>query len=467
MHGDSKDLPLVALVGRPNVGKSTLFNRLVGKRLALVHNQPGVTRDRKEAVADFIGLTFRVIDTPGLMDPSAKEITKELSEGMRQQTLSAIKSAKVVLFVIDGIEGCTPYDLELSRFLRQQNKPIIVLVNKSEGKHSIQGISDAASLGLGEPIAVSAEHGLGMSDLEFALRPFIDTPEIAEEFEEEDEGEREKRPLNLAIMGRPNVGKSTLVNTLLGEKRQLTADMPGVTRDAIALSWEFEGRSIQLVDTAGIRRQSRVQEAVERLAVMDAQRTLRFADVVVLVIDGSLPERELIEKQDLALASEVIEEGRALILAINKWDMVQKKEQLLKHLREQLDVHFAQARGIACVPISALKEQNMESLMKAVFKVEKAWNRRLPTAELNRWLQFKVDNHPAPIVSGKRIRPKYMTQIKSRPPTFMVFTTKAGDMPDSYKRYLINGLREDFDMPGIPIRVNFKSSKNPYDTGKS
>lgn len=463
MPGDKNNLPLVALVGRPNVGKSTLFNRLVGRRIALVHNQPGVTRDRKEAVADFIGLTFRVIDTPGLMDPSAAEITKELASGMREQTLSAIKAAKVVLFVIDGIEGCTPYDQELARFLRQQNKPIIVLVNKSEGKQGVQGIADAAALGLGEPLPISAEHGLGMSDVELALRPFLEVEkEVSEEFEEEDEKKREKRPLNLAIMGRPNVGKSTLVNTLLGEKRQLTADMPGVTRDAIALPWEFEGRAIQLVDTAGIRRQSRVQEAVERLAVMDAQRTLRFADVVVLVIDGSLPQQELIEKQDLALASEIIEEGRALILAINKWDMVQKKEQLLKHLREQLDVHFAQARGISCVPISALKEQNMEPLMKAVFKVEKAWNRRLPTAELNRWLQFKVDNHPAPIVAGKRIRPKYITQIKSRPPTFMVFATKAGEVPDSYKRYLINGLREDFDMPGIPIRLNFKSSKNPY-----
>lgn len=463
MHGDSKDLSLVALVGRPNVGKSTLFNRLVGRRLALVHNQPGVTRDRKEAVCDFMGLTFRVIDTPGLMDPSAKEISKELSEGMRQQTLSAIKSAKVVLFVIDGIEGCTPYDLELARFLRQQNKPIILLVNKSEGKNSIQGISDAASLGLGEPLAISAEHGLGMSDLELSLRPFIaNLEELVDEFDDEDEVTREKRPLNLAIMGRPNVGKSTLVNTLLGEKRQLTADMPGVTRDAISLSWQFQGKPIQLVDTAGIRRQSRVQEAVERLAVMDAQKTLRFADVVVLVIDGSLPERELIEKQDLTLAAEVIEEGRALILAINKWDMVKHKDQLLKHLREQLDVHFAQAKGIACIPISALNQQNIEPLMKAVLKVEKAWNRRLSTAELNRWLQFKVDSHPAPIVSGKRIRPKYITQVKSRPPTFMVSTTKAGDMPDSYKRYLINGLRDDFDMPGVPIRIHFKSSKNPF-----
>jgi len=457
MHGDKKNLPLVALVGRPNVGKSTLFNRLVGRRMALVHDQPGMTRDRKEAFADFMGLSFRVIDTPGLVDPDSQDISKELSEGMRQQTLEAIKASRVVLFVIDGISGCTPYDKELVKFLRQQNKPIILLVNKCEGKHGIQGISDAASLGLGEPLPISAEHGQGMSDLEVLIRPFVEDPNAPEE-----EPDDSKRPLNLAIMGRPNVGKSTLVNTLLGEKRQLTADIPGVTRDAITLTWEFEGHPIQLVDTAGIRRRSRVQESVEKLAVGDAEKTLRFADVVVLVIDGSIDPDELIEKQDLILASQVIEEGRALVLAINKWDKVLKKEKVLKHLREQLDVHFAQAKGIACVPISALKEHNVGPLMKAVLKAEKNWNRRLPTAELNRWLEFKIDGHPAPIVAGKRIRPKYITQVKARPPTFVVFTTKAGDVPESYKRYLVNGLRDDFDLLGIPIRITFKSSKNPY-----
>ena len=457
MRGSDYDLPLVALVGRPNVGKSTLFNRLVGKRLALVHNQPGVTRDRREALADFMGLRFRVIDTPGLIDPDSKELSTELSQGMRRQTMAAIEQSNVVVFVVDGIVGCTPYDRELANLIRQSNKPIILLVNKTEGKHGVQGMSDAVVLGLGDPIAVSAEHGLGMSDLEEVLRPFVKEAE-------EDEEDTSVKPLRLAMMGRPNVGKSTLVNALLGEERQLTADIPGVTRDAITLPWQYEGRSIELVDTAGIRRRSRVDEDVEKLAIMDAERTLCYAEVVILVIDGSIPADELIEKQDLTLAAQVIEEGRALILAVNKWDMVRDKDKLLTHLREQLDVHFAQAKGIACVPISALNNKNVPELMKAVLEVEQSWNRRLPTAELNRWLQFKVDAHPAPIVSGHRIRPKYMTQIKTRPPTFVVFSNKAGDVPDSYKRYLINALRVDFKMPGIPIRLSFKGTKNPYAT---
>jgi GTP-binding protein len=457
MRGSDYDLPLVALVGRPNVGKSTLFNRLVGKRLALVHNQPGVTRDRREAVAEFMGHKFRVIDTPGLIDPDSKDLSVELSQGMRRQTLMAIEQANAVVFVVDGIVGCTSHDRELANLIRQSHKPIILLVNKTEGKQGIQGMADAAALGLGEPIPVSAEHGLGMSDFEEILSPFLKVPE-----EEETEEDSVLKPLRLAIMGRPNVGKSTLVNALLGEERQLTADIPGVTRDAITLPWQFEGRSIELVDTAGIRRRSRVQEAVEKLAIMDAERTLCYAEVVVLVIDGSIAIDQLIEKQDLSLASQIIEEGRALILAVNKWDMVKDKDKLLKHLREQLDLHFAQAKGIACVPISALKNKNIEPLMNAVLQVEQSWNRRLPTAELNRWLQHKVSAHPAPMVSGHRIRPKYMTQIKTRPPTFVVFSSKAGDVPDSYKRYLINALRVDFKMPGIPIRISFKGSQNPY-----
>ncbi len=455
MRGSDYDLPLVALVGRPNVGKSTLFNRLVGKRLALVHNQPGVTRDRREAVADFMGLRFRVIDTPGLIDPDSKDLSVELSQGMRRQTMAAIEQSNAVVFVVDGIAGCTPYDQELANLIRQSHKPIILLVNKTEGKHGVQGMSDAASLGLGEPIPIAAEHGLGMADFQEALILYIKEPG-------EEEEDAIEKPLRLAIMGRPNVGKSTLVNALLGEERQLTADIPGVTRDAITLPWQYEGRSIELVDTAGIRRRSRVQEDVEKLAIMDAERTLNYAEVVVLVIDGSIPMDQLIEKQDLTLASQVIDEGRALILAVNKWDLVKEKDKLLKHLREQLDIQFTQAKGIACVPISALNHKNIEPLMEAVLEVEANWNRRLPTAELNRWLEYKTNSHPAPMVAGRRIRPKYMTQIKTRPPTFVVFSSKAGDVPDSYKRYLINALRVDFKMPGIPIRLTFKGSKNPY-----
>jgi GTP-binding protein len=345
-----------------------------------------------------------------------------------------------------------------------------VLVNKCEGKGSEAGVSDAHRLGLGEVIAISAEHGIGMDDFQEALSEYInvdygsdDDDDEAPNTDDDDETYRLNRSLKIAILGRPNVGKSTLVNALLEEEVQLTADYPGVTRDAIAFQWTYNDRAIELVDTAGIRRKSKVDGAVEKLAVYDAERTMRFAEIVVLVIDASIPMDELIEKQDLMLASNVLEEGRGLIIALNKWDLVKDQAATLKHVHEQLEVHLTQARGIQCVTLSALKGQHLEALMNQVIAMEKLWNRRIPTAQLNQWLQFTVEAHPAPIVSGHRIRLKYMTQIKSRPPTFKVFCTKAADLPDSYVRYLTNALRRDFKMPAVPIRFQFKSQKNPYD----
>ncbi len=456
-NNTENDLTTVAIVGRPNVGKSTLFNRLAGRRLALVHDQPGVTRDRREAVVEFLGLKFRLVDTPGLIDEDTKTLSVTLASAMREQSLMAIQNAGVLLLVVDGQEGCTPYDYELANLLRRHKKPTFVLVNKSEGKNGLQGWADAATLGLGEPVPISAEHGLGMADLQQILESYVSETSVEEWTEEKPD-----KPLRLAIMGRPNVGKSTLVNSFIGENRQLTADIPGVTRDAITLNWHYQDRAIELVDTAGIRRQSRVDQSVERLAVMDAERTLRFAEVVVLVIDGSVPLDQLIEKQDLTLASQIIEEGRGLVLAINKWDRVKNKNSLLVHLQHQLDRHFAQARGIPCIPISALNQKNLSTLMDQVLKIEQSWNRRFKTPDLNRWLREATESHSPPAIAGRRIRLKYILQTKSRPPTFLVFCTKADEVPESYRRYLLNSLRDTFDIPGIPLRMSFRASKNPY-----
>jgi GTP-binding protein len=384
-------------------------------------------------------------------------LSKKLAKDMRDQSLVALKEATIILFVIDGREGCTPYDQELADLLRRQKKPVFVIVNKCEGKGGYQGLSDAASLGLGEPVAISAEHNLGMGDLQDILLPYVQKTAPKKWTEE-----KPTHPLKLAIIGRPNVGKSTLANSLLGEERQLTADFPGVTRDSISLAWTYQGQAIELIDTAGIRRKSRIDQDVEKLAVMDTERTLRFAEVVILVIDGSIPFEKLIQKQDLTLASLIVEEGRCVIFAINKWDQVKSPKKVLKHLQHQLDQQFSQARGITCVPISALNHKNLETLMDEVFKLKDLWNKRLTTGELNRWLQLTAETHPPPAVSGRRIRFKYMTQIKTRPPTFVAFCTKANVLPDSYKRYLVNTLRQDFDMPGVPIRLSFRSSKNPY-----
>lgn len=438
----------VAIIGRPNVGKSTLFNRLVGKRLALVHDQPGMTRDRREGEGHLFDLSFTIIDTAGLEDPDTTLLTKS----MMDQTLAAIEEADLILFVVDGREGCTPYDQDLAKLLRRQKNPILVLANKCEGRHGHLGLSDAHSLGLGDVIAISAEHGEGLTELYDAMSAYIPADE------EQEESEASQKPLGLAIVGRPNVGKSTLINQLIGKERLLTGDMPGVTRDAIALDWEYEGQQIRLTDTAGMRKIGRVTASAEHLAVMDTHRTIQYAEVVIVVIDATAP----LERQDLSIASDVAEEGRAIILALNKWDLVKDKDKQMKEVQRILDIQLTQVRGIPCIPISAIHGKNLAQLMKAVFLVYKAWNQRLPTAKLNQWLQHVVEKHPAPAVSGRRIRLKYMTQIKTRPPTFALFASQAGELPTSYTRYLINQMRQDFDLPGVPIRIYLRSTKNPF-----
>ncbi len=439
----------IAIIGRPNVGKSTLFNRLVGRRVALVHDQPGMTRDRREGEGHLFDLNFRIMDTAGLADPDASHLTKS----MMDQTLSAIKESDLVLFVVDGREGCTPYDQELAQLLRRQKKPILVLANKCEGRHGHLGLSDALSLGLGDVIPVSAEHGEGLTELYEALVAHVPVDQDLPDAEE-----NAQKPLQLAIVGRPNVGKSTLINQLIGEDRLLTGDMPGVTRDAIALDWEHKGRRIRLTDTAGMRKKGRVTISAERLAVMDTHRTIQFAEVVIVLIDATAP----LEKQDLTIASDIAEEGRAMVLALNKWDLVKDKDKQMKEVQRILDIQLTQVRGIPCIPISAIHGKNLDRLLEAVFQVYEAWNKRLPTAKLNQWLQHVVNQHPAPAVSGRRIKLKYMTQIKTRPPTFALFASQAGELPTSYTRYLINQMRKDFDLPGVPLRIYMRQGKNPF-----
>lgn len=472
-------LPIVALVGRPNVGKSTLFNRLVGRKVALVYDEPGVTRDLKSATATLGMLSFTAMDTPGLFDPSQSEQPKIITQGMRDQAIKALYEANVILFVVDGRQGCTPYDYDLSELLRKTKRPVIVVVNKCEGYKAEAGISDAYSLGLGDVVPISAEHGLGLHDLETLLTPYFpettQDDELALESDEDllsdldDETHSSidvSKPLKLAIIGRPNVGKSTLVNALLEDEKQLTADYPGVTRDAISFEWGYQNRSIELVDTAGLRRKNNVQDPLEKLAVFDTERTIQFAQLVILGIDASVPMETLIEKQDLTLAGQIITEGRGLIIALNKWDTVKNPQETLKHIHEQLEIHLAQAPGLECVPISALKVKALDTLMAHVFALERLWNMRISTPKLNDWLRFTLEAHPTPIVSGRRIRLKYITQIKTRPPTFRIFCTKGADLPDSYVRYLINTLRRDFKLPAVPIRFQFQTQKNPYASQK-
>ncbi|MCE3230890.1 MAG: GTP-binding protein Der [Alphaproteobacteria bacterium] len=451
----SKEPPYtIAIIGRPNVGKSTLFNRLVGKRLALVHDQPGMTRDRREGMGHLYGLSFTVIDTAGLADPDASLLTK----AMMEQTLAAIAEADFILFVVDGREGCTPYDQDLAKILRRQNNPVLVLANKCEGRHGHLGLSDALSLGLGDVIAISAEHGEGLAELYDALVLHVPTDQDLLEDHEESHEEAPQKPLQLAIVGRPNVGKSTLINQLIGQDRLLTGDMPGVTRDAITLEWEHQGRHIQLTDTAGMRKGGRVTASAESLAVMDTRRTIQYAEVVIVLMDATAP----LERQDLSIVSDVAEEGRALVLALNKWDLVKDKDKQMKEVQRILDIQLTQVRGIPCIPVSAIHGKNLNRLMDAVFQVYEAWNKRLPTAKLNQWLQYRVEQHPTPAVAGRRIRLKYITQIKTRPPTFALFASQAGELPTSYTRYLVNQMRQDFDLAGVPLRISLRSGKNPY-----
>ena len=451
----------LAIVGRPNVGKSTLFNRLVGKRLALVDDQPGVTRDRREGEGRLFDLRFRVFDTAGLEDA----LDDSLEARMRRQTEQAIDEADAALFLIDARAGVTPLDAHFADLLRRAKTPVLLAANKCEGKAGEPGLFEAFSLGLGEPIALSAEHGLGLDELYDFLRPLLepqhDAPAAPEgdDDAEEDEGEGAQRgPVQLAVVGRPNVGKSTLVNRLLGEERMLTGPEAGITRDSISIDWTWQDRAVRLIDTAGLRRRARIEDKVERLSAADSKRAIDYAQVVVLVIDGLLG----MEKQDLTIARTVVEEGRALVIALNKWDAVEDRALALRQLEDRLERSFPQTRGIPLVALSALEGRGLDKLMRAVFQAYETWNRRLATAPLNRWLSAVTAQHPPPAPGGRRIRLKYMTQARSRPPTFAIACTNPDDLPPSYLRYLENQLREDFDLPGTPIRIHLKRQKNPY-----
>jgi GTP-binding protein len=442
----------VSIIGRPNVGKSTLFNRLVGKKLALVDDQPGVTRDRRESKGHIADLEFTLCDTAGVEEGGENPLN--LQEAILAQTNQALKTADLIFFVIDGREGVTPTDKSLSRWLHKSGKSVILLVNKCEGKGPFPGISEGYSLGFSNPIPLSAEHGEGIDTLYERVRELA--PSCSTLLEEEESVF--VKPLKLTIIGRPNGGKSTLINHLLSEERLLTGPEAGVTRDAITVSWSYEGKKIDLVDTAGIRRRSRVVDPLEKAAVQDALRALKYAEVAVLVLDAQCP----LEHQDLILAARVIEEGRGLVIALNKWDLIGRKEgeTLLKDLEIRLAHTLGQARGALLVPISAQTGFHIPLLMKTIFKIYERWNKRVPTAKLNQWLEYTLQKHSPPLTNqGRPVRLKYITQIKSRPPTFTIFANKPGDLPESYKRYLENNLRESFDLGGIPLRLFFRHGK--------
>ena len=442
----------VAIVGRPNVGKSTLFNRLVGKRLALVDDAPGVTRDRREGKARLGDLEFTVFDTAGLDEAAPATLFAR----MQAQTRAAIESADAVLFLIDARSGTLPADLAFADLVRKSAKPAIVVANKSEGRGAEAGVLSAYELGLGEPVAISAEHGEGLADLYLALRAALpsDTTQPAATADTS----AEQLPLRIAVVGRPNSGKSTLVNRLLGEERLLTGAEPGTTRDAIAVNLAWQGRHFRIHDTAGLRRKSRIEQKLEKLSVADALNAVRFAEVVILLMDAQKP----FEEQDLRIADLVEREGRALVLALNKWDLLERRPGAIARLREEADHWLPQVKGVPVVATSGLTGEGLDRLLQAVVDIHAVWNRRVETSALNRWLGQAVASHPPPAVSGRRIRLDYVTQPKTRPPSFVLFTSRADAVPDAYRRYLINSLRDAFDLPGTPIRLTLREKKNPY-----
>lgn len=442
----------VVIVGRPNVGKSTLFNRLVGRRLALVHDTPGVTRDWREGEATLAGFSFRVIDTAGL-----EEGRKDALEArVKGRTKRALAEADLILMMVDARAGVTPLDEHFAGWIRAAAKPTLLIANKSEGRAADAGFYEAYALGFGEPIAISAEHGVGLGELYAAI--------VAQHEKSGVPGGEATAPagdarIEIAIVGRPNVGKSTLINRLLGEDRQLTGPEPGTTRDAIAIDWEYDGRPLRLVDTAGIRRRAKFAGTVEQLAVDDSERAIKKAGVVILVLDA----REMLHRHDLRIAEIAIEEGRALVIAANKWDLVSDRNRAFRDLKERIETSLPQVRGLPAVTISATAGEGLDKLMTAAFRVHERWRREIPTGALNRWLEGALAGHAPPMAGGRRIKFRYMTQTATRPPTFALFTNlSAGKVPESYLRYLAHGLRDAFDLDGVPIRIRVRYSKNPF-----
>jgi len=454
----------VAIVGRPNVGKSTLFNRLVGRRLALVDDSPGVTRDRREGKARLGDLDFTVFDTAGLEEAAPET----LSGRMQVQTEAAIAAADAVLFLIDARTGPLPADAAFADLVRRSGKPAILVANKSEGRAAEAGLLQAYELGLGEPVAISAEHGENLADLYAALRAAL--PEkvaqqrnMIEEAVDAQHAASAPSPIRIAVVGRPNCGKSTLVNRLLGEERLLTGSEAGITRDAIAVDVVWRGLPFRVYDTAGLRRRSRVEEKLEKLSVADALNAVRFAEVVILLLDAQWP----FEEQDLRIADLIEREGRAMVVGVNKWDIAEPHPGALRNLRVEVDHWLPQVKGVPVVPVSALTGEGLDRLMQAVIDIHAVWNRRVETSALNRWLAEVVASHPPPAVSGRRIRLNYITQPKSRPPTFVLFMSRSDAVPDAYRRYLVNSLREGFNLPGTPIRLTLREKSNPYAKQKS
>ena len=491
-------MPLkLAIVGRPNVGKSTLFNRLVGKKIALVDDQPGVTRDRKQADGRLASLPLILIDTAGY----ETAYDDSLESRMRQQTEAAIAEAELALFLIDARVGVTPEDQNFAAILRKANMPVVLAANKAEGRQGEAGVLDAWSLGFGEPVGLSAEHGEGMAELFEAIRQALGEEAFARALEEAEpeydaraaddiieklahididdqslsdddlvaaieaadvdiapEPPRLDKPIRLAIVGRPNAGKSTLINQLLQSERLLTGPEAGITRDSISIDWEWEGRKIRLVDTAGLRRKNKVQERLERMSTGETIRSLKYADIVALVMDA----HEALEKQDLQIADLALREGRGLVLVMSKWDTVKQPDEAAKHIRDLARRQIPNAGLAPVVFLSGLTGRHTDKLMPAVAKVYEDWTARVKTGDLNRWLRHTVERHPPPSVQGKRIKPRYMAQMKARPPTFVLIASRGDQMPETYKRYLVNGLRDAFDMHGVPIRLFVRQGKNPY-----
>jgi GTP-binding protein len=438
----------LAIVGRPNVGKSTLFNRLAGRKLAIVDDRPGVTRDRRFGTGRLGDLDVDLIDTAGFED-----VTDESLEArMRRQTELALAQADVILFVIDARDGVVALDELFANVLRHADKPVVLVANKTEGRAGDAGTLEAFSLGFGKPVPISAEHGEGLADLYAAVMA------AAPEEDDGDDGARGEKPIRLAIVGRPNAGKSTLVNRLVGEDRLLTGPEAGITRDAVSVDWEWQGRYVRLVDTAGLRRKARIEEALEKLSTQDTIRAITFAEVVLLVMDATHP----FETQDLQIADLVEREGRALVFVLAKWDLVEDSGTRLKEFIEHAERMLPQLRGAAVIHLSAETGRGLDRLMPAVIKAHDDWSTKIKTRDLNDWLKMAVERHPPPAVEGRRVKPKYMAQTKARPPTFVLFASRADKLPDAYRRYLINSIRQSFDLPGTPIRITVKSGANPY-----